>query len=494
MYFEEVLQDIFSFLIAAFDWVVNLITDKDFYILLIAVSVSALFAFIPQKRQNIQHSIFELMKNQMDLLNQIEIQKYKGASFFIYAKSILKRLYDIISKEINDAPENPTDYYSNPLNKEVLEFSETPLGRDSLKIFYRNKPVMNKDEIEIEFERRKAEYVYEYFFETHYIFVGHYFRHLYNIIKFIHIQHRFWIKKEFYTGLLQAQMSAPELYVLFYNGLKFEKMEKFINEYGLVENLAKKDLMAYSHYKFYNCKMKDRTELPELKDDLDLLLDRTAIKKEFEEKFYILLDQLNSTMNKIEITVKRGNEEKLYRGREFFTYLNYYVKNFYEIQFTYGETERLRYSTMLAGEDFYPIDINKVYNDRPVKSFKSRSEFENDVKILKEMAKHSYVSVHNKYRIYLDPYFNQLLHILKYLESKEKIIKKFDSNISDYINSLQSRLSSTEMLLLFYNGLYYVEMKEYLDKYKLFSGLEVEELIDVKHQNFYNYQMKSRKY
>ena len=468
---EKVIYDIFCFLY-------NLITDKNFYIPLLAVFTAWILSFIPQKKQNIQNSIFELMKNQMELLNRIEIQKYKGASFFIYAKSTLKRLYDFVSKEINDVSENPTDYYSNPLNKEVLEFSDTLLGRELLKIFYRNKPVMNKNEIEKDFERKKAEYVYEFFFETHYIFVGHYFRHLYNIIKFIDKQNRFWIKKKFYTGLIQAQMSAPELYVLFYNGLKFEKMEEFINKYSLIENLAKRDLMKYSHHKFYTCKMKDRTELPELKEDLDFLFDKSAMKKEFEEKLNNEFDHLKDIINGMHIKDKGDNIEN--RGLECFDYLIKRLKLYYKLQTSTGEIQN-QFRSHLMNDGYLYGDADNIINNSPVK--KIDGEFDKNLKL--ELCKYTFKVVYDRYSDYLDQYFSEVLIILKYLERKEKFIGKFDSDISDYVNKFKSKLSMAELSLLFYDGLYFVEMREYLDKYNLFTGLTLQDLIDEKHQGFY---------
>lgn len=472
---EKIIQDIFTFLY-------NLITDKDFYIPVLAVITAWILSFIPQRKQNIQSSIFELMKNQMNLLNRIEIQKYKGASFFIYAKSTLKRLYDFVSKEINDVPENQAVYYSNPLNKEVLEFSDTLLGRESLKIFYRNKPVMSKNEIEKDFERKKAEYVYEFFFETHYIFVGHYFRHLYNIIKFIDKQNRFWTKKKFYTGLIQAQMSAPELYVLFYNGLKFEKMEEFINKYSLIENLAKKDLMKYSHHKFYTCKMKDRTELPELKD-LDFLFDKVVIKKEFEEELNYEFDHLEKL--KKGISIKVGNSFR--EGLVCFDYLKGKLEQYYKFLISNEEHGKIRSELMNDGYKYG--EANKIINESPAQ----RTNTEIDSSSLSEFSKYIFKIVYTRYNGCLDQYYNQALNILKYFERKENYVKKFDSDIIEYIDLFNTKLSSIEKFLLFYGGLYFPEMKEYLEKYNLFTGLTLEDLIDDKHQRFYKWELILRK-
>lgn len=245
-----------------FHKVILFISKDNFIIPLVAVIVAWLLTFLPQRRQNKQHTIFELMKNQMELLNRIEYKDKTSQTYFVEAKKILEFLYLFISSEYIDtkrytqdeggACEN-TDYGNKIL---VLSNLDIELS-NKIDDFYIKRPTKKDDEDKIKFERRKVEYVYNYFFDYHFIYVGHYFRHLFNVIKFIH-KNIFFKSRKFYTNLIQAQMSAPELFVLFYNGIKFEKMEKFINKYCLIENLAKEDLMIVEHSKFYNCKMKDR--------------------------------------------------------------------------------------------------------------------------------------------------------------------------------------------------------------------------------------------
>ncbi len=83
---EKIIQDIFTFLY-------NLITDINFYFLLMAVAAAWLFAFIPQRRQNIQHTFFELLRNQNDILNRIN----GGINYFENSKERLIQFYNLIS-------------------------------------------------------------------------------------------------------------------------------------------------------------------------------------------------------------------------------------------------------------------------------------------------------------------------------------------------------------------------------------------------------------
>ncbi|KJF45771.1 putative phage abortive infection protein, partial [Bacillus altitudinis] len=63
--------------------------------------------------------------------------------------------------------------------------------------------------------------------------IGHYYRHLYRIIKFIQDEHfsNNFIEnekeKKKYRGILRAQLSSMELLMLFYNVVYSEKGEKF---------------------------------------------------------------------------------------------------------------------------------------------------------------------------------------------------------------------------------------------------------------------------
>ena len=91
--------------------------------------------------------------------------------------------------------------------------------------------------------------------------VGHYFRHLYQVVNFVDEQKDFpkkFKEKKRYTDLIHAQLSNEELCVLLYLG-RAEQGAKFkvlVEEYALFENMpldllineADKDLYAPSAY------------------------------------------------------------------------------------------------------------------------------------------------------------------------------------------------------------------------------------------------------
>lgn len=68
--------------------------------------------------------------------------------------------------------------------------------------------------------------------------LGHYFRHLYHIVKYVH-ESKINNKKK-YVDIIQAQMSDDELYITLYNGISEYGREKFLpllDTYSFFENI-----------------------------------------------------------------------------------------------------------------------------------------------------------------------------------------------------------------------------------------------------------------
>ncbi|MDY0142927.1 MAG: putative phage abortive infection protein [Bacteroidales bacterium] len=106
--------------------------------------------------------------------------------------------------------------------------------------------------------------MYEYCYEKHQNSLGHYFRFIYNIFKFIIVNKESEEEKRKYISLIQAHMSNDELGVLFYNGLsKFSKnkeglhqFKKWMETYNFFENMDKSCLLCINDSKFYNTEYK----------------------------------------------------------------------------------------------------------------------------------------------------------------------------------------------------------------------------------------------
>jgi len=93
---------------------------------------------------------------------------------------------------------------------------------------------------------------YEHFYEKHQIELGHYFRYIYNIFKFINESEV--DNKKFYSNLVRAQISNYELVILFYNCLSKYGSEKFFPlavKYSLIKNLPLSILLQENHRSWY---------------------------------------------------------------------------------------------------------------------------------------------------------------------------------------------------------------------------------------------------
>ncbi|MBA6291060.1 putative phage abortive infection protein [Colwellia sp. MB3u-70] len=89
---------------------------------------------------------------------------------------------------------------------------------------------------------------YEIFYEEHQIELGHYFRYLYNIFKFIHNSKIG--NKNFYSNLVRAQLSNHELVIIYYNCLSHYGNQKFMplaKEFMLFKNLPESILLQEGH-------------------------------------------------------------------------------------------------------------------------------------------------------------------------------------------------------------------------------------------------------
>jgi len=91
---------------------------------------------------------------------------------------------------------------------------------------------------------------YKNFYEIYRSMLGHYFRTLYHVISFIDRSHISNYRKTIYTNIVRAQLSSPELSLLFYNGLVGEGKKGFkplIEKYGLLKHVTDRDLLTPMH-------------------------------------------------------------------------------------------------------------------------------------------------------------------------------------------------------------------------------------------------------
>ncbi len=115
--------------------------------------------------------------------------------------------------------------------------------RSSLEIlqeYYKELKEEYKKLKEIKSTLNRIEKAYDSMFSERREYLGHYFRHLYNIVKYIDAASV--ENKQLYANLLRAQLSTVEHLLLFYNCLSSYGVEKFkplVEKYALFENMPK---------------------------------------------------------------------------------------------------------------------------------------------------------------------------------------------------------------------------------------------------------------
>ena len=127
-------------------------------------------------------------------------------------------------------------------------------GRKTFHLFYEhfrgaylsvNENAVDKDSQDF------LDQLYQKFYKEQESGLGHYFRLLYNIVKFVDNSSE--SDKKFYINILRAQLSSNELLLLFYNGLSAygDKFKPLIEKYGLLENVPEEKLLNTGHKKQY---------------------------------------------------------------------------------------------------------------------------------------------------------------------------------------------------------------------------------------------------
>lgn len=118
-------------------------------------------------------------------------------------------------------------------------------GRDCFKTFYARFKLAYSG-TKAANERQRIAKAYDSFIKRYRQDLGHYFRYLYNVIRFIEGSA---VDKGRYMKLLRAQLSDYELLLLFYSCQSEvgENFKPYVEEYSLLDNISREKLLAPSH-------------------------------------------------------------------------------------------------------------------------------------------------------------------------------------------------------------------------------------------------------
>ncbi|MBW4788829.1 hypothetical protein BVZ31_04705 [Alcaligenes faecalis] len=138
-------------------------------------------------------------------------------------------------------------------------------GRDCFNVFYTRLNKIYREQLGKangkDTDKNVLRLSYKLFWKTHQVELGHYFRYLYNIVRFV---------KESpysdgpYIRLLRAQLSDQETLLLFYNCVASEHGERFqalVEEFSLLDNMPQIRLLKKEHLQLIApCALKSPSE------------------------------------------------------------------------------------------------------------------------------------------------------------------------------------------------------------------------------------------
>ncbi len=190
------------------------------------------------QREDLKHTREELkgQKEALSAQNETAIQQNFDNTFFQ-----LLRLHNDIVNAIDVRDENRRS---------------TSTGRDCFLEFYNhlNKMHMGTRKVDSGDELERIELFFNAHYSKYQSDLGHYFRNLYNIVKFV--DNSSVPDKRLYTNLVRAQLSSYELVLLFYNCLSSKGYGKFsplIEKYSLLKHLQKNKLLDQDNHVGYYC-------------------------------------------------------------------------------------------------------------------------------------------------------------------------------------------------------------------------------------------------
>jgi hypothetical protein len=168
-----------------------------------------------QTHQGFENKFFQLLRFHHDIVDAIQTRRLQG---------------------VGKIPLSQEPTYVNISGRSVFPMLYNDFVRDYGAEFEKNRHAPLD---------RLADETYLGFYKRHQDTLGHYFRNLYHLIKFVDNSSLDPSEKAFYTHLVRAQLSSDELLLLFYNchsPLGKEKFYPLIVKYALLENMSQDNL------------------------------------------------------------------------------------------------------------------------------------------------------------------------------------------------------------------------------------------------------------
>lgn len=224
------------------------------------------------KKQRFENTFFHLLALHNDIVNNLKIEvfdgsyenrrffegaikqlKFKSPNFEYYKYSFLVKL-----KESEISAFLSEKNMEHQFIKKLDDDEKREINKLSKEEFENYKQLTNAE---------KEEFIkndYLSFFNTFQDSLGHYFRNLYHIFKYVYLTDLiFKNEKMIYSNIVRAQLSSDELVLLFYNSitpvnfssnkptLGYPKFKFLIQEFDILQNMNKMLLLDISHFEIF---------------------------------------------------------------------------------------------------------------------------------------------------------------------------------------------------------------------------------------------------
>ncbi len=217
------------------------------------------------KLQQFEGIFFNMLRTQQEITNSITTRleeiNYGGRE----ALSVLAGEFEIVYLSVKGTPTNNRMHGHHP----SFIFQKSGYGEVDF-IGLRDKYRDDED--------NALKVAYKVFFKANHNQLGHYYRHLYQILAYIYKAYsneEEWIVRmginytpeEFYdifnkyleyANIVQAQMSSAELSLYFYYGMNYPKTKKLLELFNFLKPIALEDLLDGSHKNYYKTDFKHR--------------------------------------------------------------------------------------------------------------------------------------------------------------------------------------------------------------------------------------------
>ena len=189
----------------------------------------------------------------MTLLITLDIQRreWRDAKTAIARQSFERTFFEMVGlhNDITTGVVTPKDWIQYEMSLPTSEIGELS-GRVCFGYFRGGLWKEYKKTRAAASELRRVKLAYKKIYDKHEEILGHYYRNFYRILKYVEASRDISDKKKKdYTGILRAQLSSDELFVMYYSSLSIEgeKLRPLLEEYSMFDNLRPGKLIKIRH-------------------------------------------------------------------------------------------------------------------------------------------------------------------------------------------------------------------------------------------------------